>query len=71
MNYMGLCLSKNIDIIPKDREVFTVDDYIKYDIWLIMDNDFCGWEWGDLPVIFMSDAAMRDSDWWVPSQSSW
>ena len=40
MNYMGLCSCKNIDIIPKDREVFTVDDYIKNDIWHIMDKDF-------------------------------
>ena len=41
---------------------------IKNNVWVTMNNDFWGHEWGDLPIIFTSDEVTSENHWQIASR---
>ena len=41
--------------------------YIKNNAWVTVNNDFFGYEWGDLPMIFTSDDITSENHWQITS----
>ena len=43
-------------------------NYIYNSIWAAVNNDVCGHEWGDSPIIFTSDSVTSENYWQITSR---